>query len=70
LRAEVDVSYGEPVKDENDGGWWVPAAVEVEGMDVKGDGFIKLSPTHPRYAEWREYIANQWAQIAADEVAR
>lgn len=62
------MSIGQPWQDE-DGRWMVPTRVEAGG--TVGFAWVELTPDHPLYQEWREYIQNQatdaWAKRVAGE---
>jgi len=58
----------EPWKRE-DGTWMVPARVESEDGQTIGHGWQELTPDHPQYRDWVQYIAQMgdgWARRIAD----
>jgi|KBSSwiStaDraftv2_1062776.scaffolds.fasta_scaffold63688_2 hypothetical protein len=58
------MSVGEPWQDKN-GQWMVPTRVEGgDGDDARvvGMGWAPLTPDHPLYEQWLQYIRAGWAR--------
>ena len=60
------MSIGEPYQN-SDGTWMVPTRAENADGTAVGFGWAELTPEHPMYEEWMQYIRRQWVH-AVDPV--
>ena len=58
----------------NDGVWMVPSVYRDKERDITATGYTELTPDHPQYADWREWLAATeaatWAGQVADRLSR
>jgi hypothetical protein len=56
-----------------DGTWMVPSTYRDPERDITATGYTELTPDHPQYQEWRQWLdAEQpdWAQTVAGRMPR
>lgn len=54
----------------SDGVWMVPSVSYDRERDIRASGYRELTPDHPRYAEWTEWLEADrgWAGRVAERL--